>query len=333
MGKMPLIAAVSTMLIAPHLALAVPEPALVFGQEPEVIGLIDCAARADAELNLTIAANADSSTEPYSLRLVMYSQDNSACLSTLTECDLGAQFIVDDEGACGCIQTMGGSPDSLNWTGRLSSLDSGLITLLCGGSTVMNFRGDLIYDTDLDDEESNVVTVTSDVDPPNAIASDPVVRAAENALIVSLDSMDSSAENVTAHDVCVRQFTGTPSNTAQEGEIDYTDLDGLRDGFTADSCKRTELLKSDEYRYDGLENNVQYAVAVATYDAAGNRSVNSSLVTAIPASLLDFAELYTERLGGAEGEAGGCASTDSKGSPLLVALVVIGILGLRKERK
>jgi hypothetical protein len=331
MGTMPFILAVGVMLIGPHLAAA--SPSVIFGQEPDVIGIVDCAAQAGAELNLTINANVDADVEPFSLRLVMYSQDNSACLSNLNDCDLGAQVIVDDEGACGCIQTTGGSPDTLNWTGQLTSLDNALITLLCEASTVINFRGDLIYETDLDDEVSEVVTLTSDLDPPAPLASKPVVRAAENALIVTLDTTDRSVGDVTAHDICVRRLSGTPIDQTENGEVDYADLDGLRAGFTADSCKRTERLKSDEYRYDDLENDVQYAIVVATYDAAGNRSVNSELVTATPASLLDFAELYSERLGGAEGETGGCSAANAQGSPLLVILMIIGLIGLRKERK
>ena len=78
-----------------------------------------------------------------------------------------------------------------------------------------------------------------------------------------------------------------------------------------------------------------YEVVVAAYDAAGNRSENSDAAEATPASLLDFAELYSNRVGEYRGEEGGCSNlgVTSDDAPLFALLAIAGIWLAGRRRR
>ena len=207
--------------------------------------------------------------------------------------------------------------------------------MLCAGSTVLNFRADLNYvDSAIESELSEVVTLETQLDAPPAPANAPIVQAAESALIVRLESSDRSVANVDRHEVCVRRASNATAMEDQGAADAGTEapngntLEDLRAGFS--TCKETSQLKSGDYRYEGLENDVSYELVVAAYDSAGNRSPNSEIVRATPASLFDFAELYHSRLNGAEGETGGCSSA---GSTDTAPLWILGILLIILRRR
>jgi MYXO-CTERM domain-containing protein len=305
-------------------------PTIEFAEVPAPIGQLDCTERLSDTLNLMVTTDLDAAqAEAYTLRLVMFTQDNEECLNDLQACP---QIIVDEAGACGCIQELSASPSTLNWVGDLGSLNNALVTQLCSASTTLNFRGEVRYDTDLGDEESETISLQTDLDAPLAL--EPItVQAGENALVITLATSDRGDSDVSTHEVCVQRSTSTLSDAAT-AETDGTtpNIEDQRRGFSASSCKQTDNLKSGDYRYEGLENDVLYAVVVASLDAAGNRSENSAIFEATPASLLDFAEVYSHRLGGAEGESGGCSTTSAEGHSVLFGLLLLCFIGLRRER-
>jgi len=306
-------------------------PSVTFNESPEPIGQLDCADRLNDVLNLTVSANNDQTTDSYVLELVVFTEGNTSCLSTLQECP---QITADDEGICGCLESRDGSPTSFVWSGALASLSADFEEVLCAGSTVLSFRADINYiDTAIESETSEVVTLETQLDAPPAPVNPPVVRGAESALVISLDASDRSVANVDRHEVCVRRVSS--SATDDDGNTDTeTDSAGsladLRAGFS--TCKETTQLKSGDYRYEGLENDVSYEIIVAAYDTAGNRSPNSEIVRATPASLFDFAELYHSRLNGAEGESGGCSTSmgSHHQSTLVWLFGILLVLGRRR---
>ena len=79
--------------------------------------------------------------------------------------------------------------------------------------------------------------------------------------------------------------------------------------------------------------DVTYEIVVAAYDEAGNRSGNSPIAEATPTALLDFAELYANRVGRYEGEEGGCASVQSPTGPLILILFVLAMSQMLVRRR
>ena len=330
LGRAPLVITLGALILG--LSTVHAEPTVEFTSPPDVIGQSQCSDSVTDNLTLTVEANTIEGVETYSLELVLYTSGNSICLDSLTTCP---EVIIDDEGACGCLQSDPDNPQTLTWTGSLASLDSQFVTLLCGSSTTISFRGDIVYDSDLADETSETVSLETDLDAPSAPAGGPIVRAAENALIVSLEASDRTSDDVTEHEICVKRAgadTAEPTDDATPTDGTAPTLTELRAGFTEASCKRTSDLKTGDYRYEGLENKVRYTVVVAAFDAAGNRSANSEAVDATPASLLDFAELYAQRLGDAEGEAGGCSTAPTRTDAIFCVVCIVGLIQIRRSR-
>jgi MYXO-CTERM domain-containing protein len=287
-----------------------------------------------------ITSNLNTDSEGYKLRLVMYThaEDPQACLDELSDCN-GTHKVKEQE-LCACLQEesiaqesiadTSGSTGTLNWVDSLTAFADEL----CKTDRTLTFRGEQMSDSASPEwTEGGEQILEIDLTPPPKPESPIKVRAGENALVISLATSDRGATDVATHEVCVQRSTSTLSDAATaESTATASNLDDLRRGFSASSCKQTDKLKSEDYRYEGLENDVLYAVVVASLDAAGNRSENSAIFEATPASLLDFAEVYSHRLGGAEGESGGCSTTSAEGHSVLFGLLLLCFIGLRRER-
>ena len=339
-------------LVMPGLALA--QPILTFGTEPDPIGALECDLRLTEILTLSATANEDSDNN-YVLQIVMYTDEgdttDDACLSGVSTCP---QTILNVSSACGCIAessakepsfstTLNGGIAGLNPTGTGGVND--LVGFLCEADREIKFRTDLIgvepedgsLDVAAENASSDAITLTIDVTAPQAPSAAPTVRAAEGALVITLDAADRNNDDVDSHEVCVQAASNTnEQNQPSTDDGEPLTLEELRGGFAATSCKMTSQLNSGaEYRYEGLTNDIEYTVVVAAFDQAGNRSANSEAETAAPSALLDFAELYTARLGGAAGETGGCASVPAnKTGPLAVFGLLFGFtLVMRRSRQ
>ncbi len=317
---------VSIVLAMAVTALARPGVTFSNGAAPEApspIGSLNCADRLGDTLNITATFDDMGGIDVYELNLVFFSGESADCLSTgdfnCPSLDLSGGEV------CGCLERS--STGDITWQGTLASLGD-VESVVCESSTTINFRADVIFEADdRDDEVSETISLVTDMEPPAAPESKPVVKAGEEALVVSLAESDRSNTDAASHEICVRNASASGSNSEATGETGSgSSLEDLRAGFS--TCRTTESLKSDEYRFENLENDARYEVVVAAYDAAGNRSANSPIETAQPASLLDFAELYESRLNGADGETGGCSSTPSTpfGFGLLGFLVLCGLL-------
>ena len=131
------------------LGVADAKPSVTFNETPDPIGQLDCAERLNDVLNLTVSAQSDQTTDSYILELVVYTDSNTSCLTTLQGCP---QIEADDEGICGCLESRDGIPESFTWSGALASLSPDFATVLCAGSTVLNFRADQLRDTAIESE-------------------------------------------------------------------------------------------------------------------------------------------------------------------------------------
>ena len=89
------------------LGVADAKPSVTFNETPDPIGQLDCAERLNDVLNLTVSAQSDQTTDSYVLELVVYTDSNTSCLTTLQGCP---QIEADDEGICGCLESRDGSP-------------------------------------------------------------------------------------------------------------------------------------------------------------------------------------------------------------------------------
>ncbi|MEE2757633.1 MAG: hypothetical protein VYA30_13340 [Myxococcota bacterium] len=346
-----LLSLILVFLVMPSHGLA--EPVLTFGTEPDPIGALECDLRLTDVLTLTATANEDSDNT-YVLRIVMYtdvgSSSEDSCLCGLSHCP---QTVLNVSSACGCIAessqdeasfstTLNAGIAGLNPTGTGGVND--LVGFLCESDRTVKFRADLIgvepadgsLEVAAEDASSDAITLIIDVTAPQAPSAPPSVRAAEGALVIKLDSSDQNNDDVESHEVCVQVASNTNAqNQPTEEDGGPLTLEELRGGFAATSCKKTSQLNSgEEYRYEGLTNDIEYVVVVAAFDQAGNRSGNGESVTASPSALLDFAELYTARLGGAAGETGGCTSMESNHTaPLTVLWLLLGFYALTKRSR
>ena len=336
---------------------AVAQPTIAFGTEPAPIGLSDCADR----LNDVIALTGDvtlGSGQQFEMFLVMFAgetdADPSSCLDSESFRDAANApkcpvSVLETTSACACIQASGvmGKTDAnmdtvseLTTSFTLSNLKQSLAAqedrdkwdaFFCDKDQTVSFRADVRGvepaegDTSVkaEDVQSDPISIVIDITPPPALSGDPIVTPAESALVVQIGGADRGIADVDAHEVCVRL-----AGTAQ-GDQEPVDPS---DGFAATACKRTTVLKNgDEYRYENLENDVQYELVIVALDAAGNRSENSTIITASPTDLMDFAELYTARLGGAVGETGGCNAFGESTTNWFVCLLLVGGVCIRRR--
>lgn len=310
---------------------ALGNPTVEFGtggddQAPDPIGRIGCDDRLAETLNVTALFDELGESEAYTLRLLVYTGSEPDCATSNTvTCP---SITVDESSVCGCIEES--TQDTIAWRGALSSLgDFG--SVVCASSGTIKFRADVDFESaDREDKESGIIEIITDVEAPTAPESKPIVQAGETALVVSLESADRSNSDVVNHEICLRPAgSATEPSDAGTGEVSDVTLADLRDGFS--NCQTTSNLKNSEFRYSNLTNDQEYEVVVAAMDAAGNRSNNSPISTGTPASLLDFAELYDERRGGADGETGGC-STHGRSTNTVWLFGMLLTLGAMRRR-
>lgn len=198
---------------------------------------------------------------------------------------------------------------------------------ICGasGPDSISFIGEVVYLADGDTEElsfqgTEAVTIAFDrVRPPRPEAA-PRLSPVEAALVVRVDTVTDAAR----YEVCARLYDGTTGLSPATGTNEE-----LRGSFATATCRSTETIGGDGYRFTGLQNYVNYEVVYAAIDAAGNRGPNSASEVATPVPQLDFAELYNSRLGGQKGEEGGCSTAPGRApAPGSTLLFILGCAAL-----
>lgn len=231
----------------------------------------------------------------------------------------------EDDAACGCFDTRAQTGFSLELT------DLGVDLCADGAPDTVTFIGQVIFPADGDTEEltyegTDGVTITFDRVRPGRPTDQPRLTPGERALNVRVDGLSADVE---LYEVCARPYTGVAGESPATGASN----EELRGDFASALCRTTDQFGSDGYRFEGLENYVNYEVVYAAIDAAGNRGPNSPANVATPVPQLDFAELYSQRLGGQAGEQGGCATTPGRAptAPLLLAIPLLA-LAIRARR-
>ena len=223
----------------------------------------------------------------------------------------------DDDGElCGChaqgtMQSFSFQLDELSGVGDICGAD---------GPDSISFVGEVVYLADGDASElvyqgTEAVTIVFDRVRPGRPEAPPRLSPVEAALLVRADTVTDAAR----YEVCVRPYDGTTGLSPATGTNEE-----LRGSFATATCRSTETIGGDGYRFSGLQNYVNYEVIYAAIDEAGNRGPNSASEVATPVPQLDFAELYNSRLGGQKGEEGGCSTAPGRspgpGSTLLFIL-------------
>ncbi len=186
--------------------------------------------------------------------------------------------------------------------------------------------------------------------PPNSIA----VRIGDGQLSVRIDAPTESADRTGFRAFCVP--VGTPGPARDAG----AQSGGLDAGADASSAAATagdagvdcvsEVLIADEIppldpafecgetgratrntSTDRLENDVRYAVAVASEDDVGNVGPVSNVACATPIALQDFWELYSDR--GGQGGGGYCSLELGRRPGALAGLSLVALIGLVARRR
>ena len=357
----------TTLSLLGAVATAGASPSVSFETEPEAIGRFNCEERLDQPIVLSASNDGSTSTtndgigvdagvsgstidpDLHSLRIYYYIDDRS-CLDeiSLSDCTrLNIESGGFPAGSCGCLTEQlatGGVVSPISYNNALGN-DGNIKAAFCDGTHTVFFIARTILKEQVNDGEQTTVDETSDAielefmyDLPPAPAGAPQVNAKEQALEISL-AEDAPAE-VVSHKVCVKPVSN-PADTYPSVVIsDETTEDELRNGFEETDCRTASALGSGSiYRYTDLSNDQTYDVAVIALDGADNPSPISEVAQGTPQELLDFAEVYRDRLGisGTDehhpGELGGCSMNFTRTPIPLVALGLMGlvILGLRRK--
>lgn len=227
---------------------------------------------------------------------------------------------------CGCAAELTDRPASLSTSFTLGDFYSEDELCTDDAPSQIEFIAELYYPAEADLSAKTLtadssVSIAIDRTRPSRPGAAPTVQPAEGALVVSVEAVDGASE----YEVCVLEANATPDVSADDTN------DALRAGYI---CKGASGLPSSSYRYEGLQNDVNYLVTYAVYDSAGNRSANSDPAEGLPAEQLDFAEVYARY--SETGERGGCRATPGAAVPALpwaAGLFGLGlVLAIRRRR-
>ncbi|MEE2789611.1 MAG: hypothetical protein VX589_19890 [Myxococcota bacterium] len=355
----------SSVLVLLGVTYAQAEPTIDWSMEPGVIGAEDCVDQLGETRTITVdptgtnttTTNTDTTTDdttadttdttidttdglidtdtgPFTLQLIFYSDSSEDCLTELG--DERRPFASTGTSVCGCLtETRESGQFDHSFKFATGDIDT-VAALVCDQGSVLTFRARVVYDdVSRDTEESSEITLSVDLTPPQAPGL-PIAQAADGAIVVTLEEADRTDSEVFDHEVCVRKkSTSTSTETSDEDAASGTQsITELRAGFADCSARTTKLKNNDEYRFESLDMDVTYEIVVAAYDEAGNRSPNSPIAEATPTALLDFAELYANRVGRYEGEEGGCSTLAStfNSSSLIMFTLIVGPLLARRRR-
>ena len=151
------------------------------------------------------------------------------------------------------------------------------------------------------EEESQALKLSVDLNPPPTPDEAPTVTPAEEALVINAPEVGG---DVVKYEACV----------------------WAEDLSRAEArCKEVSGGSGD--RFEGLVNDQLYNVIYQVYDDANNKSEDSPIAQGTPASVLDFAEVYSGEYPG--GERGGCESVGSHKTPFAFLLILMGLIIFR----
>ena len=303
----------------------------ISGDDVGPVGIDACSDQIAGAFQLSATVNYDAvETRTPTFRIYYYTGSDDAVCDRETGLDSCPQHLERDDGTlCGCVYETGGGATSFNTTTTLADVFGDQASVLCaeGAPTSVRFFSETYYtvEGDLSAQafKSDLgASIEIDRTRPSSPTDIPRVQEAENALIINADGI---AETGVTYEVCVR-LLGTVGTPVGEN----TNNETLREGFT--QCRSAGSAVS-EYRFESLENDVNYEVVYAAIDDAGNRGGNSPSGSGAPQPQLDFAEQYTASLGGQAGETGGCSAAPDRSStsPAWFALALLALIRRRRS--
>lgn len=294
------------------------------------IGIDNCEDLANSQFTIEVAAFYDDVDTDRVGEVRLYYHTGTQCdrSNGLETCD--ARLVNGDGSICGCMDEEGNSSTGFNVTTSLDEM--GLTADVCadGAPDSITFTAELYFPATADvsaetippDDSSALPAISIDRVRPTAPTGAPSAQSSENALVISVAAVD----NAEQYEVCV-----LPETEGNDADVLSGTNQELQAGF---SCRSASALPEQSYRFDGLNNDVNYLVTYAVYDAAGNRSPNSPRSTGRPSEQLDFAEVYAEYAD--SGERGGCRAAVGAGDlphPGATGLLGLGLmLAIRRRR-
>lgn len=253
------------------------------------------------EFNLSGTYNNPSLTVNYHVRLI--ATTGSSC----THEDVCNETSLDD-GACSCLkETSNAGTVSTSFT------VADLFDEPCVEGEEKNVSFFLHYtETEADpliglnplEEESQALKLSVDLNPPPTPDEAPTVTPAEEALVINAPEVGG---DVVKYEACV-----------------------WAEDLSRAEARCKEVTGGSGDRFEGLVNDQLYNVIYQVYDDANNKSEDSPVAQGTPASVLDFAEVYSGEYPG--GERGGCESVSPHKTPLAFLLILIGLIILRSVK-
>ncbi len=213
-----------------------------------------------------------------------------------------------DEGGCSCLKEVSNA-STISTTFTVNDLfDDPCVE---GEEQTINFflhyaesEADPLIGLNPIEEESQAVKLSVDLNPPSAPDEAPSVTPAEEALVINAPEVGGDAIK---YEACV-----WADSSSREEAI----------------CR--EIMGGSGDRFEGLENDIIYNVIYRVYDDVNNRSGDSPISQGTPASVLDFAEVYSGEYGG--GERGGCEQRGvASASWIVLFLALLSVISRRRS--
>ena len=249
----------------------------------------------DQEFTLSGTYNNPSFTVNYHVRLIATTGTSCSHEDVCNESSL-------DDGGCSCLKEVSNAGSV-----STSFTVADLFSEPCVQGEEKNISFFLHYtETESDpliglnpiEEESQALKLSVDLNPPPTPDEAPNVTPAEEALVINAPEVGG---DVVKYEACV-----WASDLSREEA----------------RCK--EVTGGSGDRFEGLVNDQSYNVIYVVYDDADNQSDDSPVAQGTPASVLDFAEVYSGEYPG--GERGGCDASDSRKTPLVFLFLLVCFL-------
>jgi hypothetical protein len=243
------------------------------------------------EFTLSGAYNTPSIVVSYTVRLI--ATTGSSC----THEDV-CNDVALDEGGCSCLKEVSNTSSASTSFTIADLFDEPCVD---GEERTISFflhytetESDPLLGLNPLEEESQAIKLSIDLNPPPPPEDAPTVVPAEEALVINAPEVGG---DVVKYEACVW--------------LDDTNREEAR-------CK--EIMSGSGDRFEGLSNDLLYNVIYGVYDDANNRSGDSPTAQGAPASVLDFAEVYSGEYPG--GERGGCQSSTHGVSQLFLGILL-----------
>lgn len=259
--------------------------------------------------------------------------ENCESVSEEREFTLSGTYSMSTQGETFLVATTGGSSCTIDELCTETPLDDGACSCLNeenATSITRSFSISDLFDEPCEEGVERSIKFFLQFKPPsNDLTGQQEYTSPEVKLLIDLlapNAPDEAASVTPAEEALVIKAPEV-SGDIDKYEACVWPTDGRRE-----DARCQEIVADTNDRFEGLQNDQSYKVVYAVYDGAGNRSEDSPISEGTPASVLDFAEVYSVEYPG--GERGGCQASSLPRTPLfLLGLYFVSLVQRARKNK